>query len=45
VQSIIELSLQGDSERSILESISNHIGSKGAVADRTESLPFGEDDS
>lgn len=32
VQSLIELSEGGSSERSILESISNHIGAKGAMA-------------
>jgi adenine-specific DNA methylase len=34
VQSLIELSPLGNSERSTLESISNHIGAKGAVKDR-----------
>jgi hypothetical protein len=42
VQSLIELS--SNSERSLLESISNHIGAKGAVRDRGPMLPFGEDD-
>jgi putative DNA methylase len=42
VQSLIELST--DNERSLLESISNHIGSKGAIRDRGPSLPFGEDE-
>jgi hypothetical protein len=42
VQSLIELS--ADSERSLLESISNHIGAKGALRDRGRSLPFGEDE-
>lgn len=41
VQSLIELS--SDGERSLLESISNHIGAKGAVRDRGRMLPFGED--
>ncbi len=41
VQSLIELS--SNSERSLLESISNHIGGKGAVPDRTQPLPFGEE--
>lgn len=34
VQSLIELSPPGNGERSLLESISNHIGMKGAVRDR-----------
>jgi hypothetical protein len=38
VQSLIELS--ANSERSLLESISNHIGAKGAVKDRGPVLPF-----
>jgi adenine-specific DNA methylase len=38
VQSLIELS--SNSERSLLESISNHIGAKGAVKDRGPELPF-----
>ena len=42
VQSLIELS--SNSERSLLESISNHIGAKGAVRDRGPELPFGEDE-
>ena len=41
VQSLIELS--SNSERAILESISNHIGVKGAAVDRGPMLPFGED--
>lgn len=41
VQSLIELST--NSERSMLESISNHIGAKGAVKDRGPVL-FGEND-
>ena len=42
VQSLIELS--SNAERSLLESISNHIGAKGAVKDRGPLLPFGEDE-
>ena len=42
VQSLIELST--NSERSLLESISNHIGAKGAVKDRGPALPFGDDE-
>lgn len=38
VQSLIELSANG--ERSLLESISNHIGAKGAIADRGPLLAF-----
>jgi hypothetical protein len=38
VQSLIELST--NSERSLLESISNHIGAKGAVKDRGPALPL-----
>jgi hypothetical protein len=34
VQSLIELSEAGSEERSLLESLSNHIGAKGAVKDR-----------
>jgi hypothetical protein len=42
VQSLIELST--NSERSLLESISNHIGAKGAIKDRGPMLPFSEDE-
>lgn len=42
VQSLIELST--NSERSLLESISNHIGAKGAIKDRGPMLPTFEDD-
>jgi hypothetical protein len=42
VQSLIELST--NSERSLLESISNHIGAKGAVKDRGPTLRFGDDE-
>jgi len=41
VQSLIELST--NSERALLESISNHIGAKGAAVDRGPTLPFGEE--
>ena len=41
VQSLVELST--NSERSLLESISNHIGAKGATVDRGPTLPFGEE--
>lgn len=36
--------LSTNSERSLLESISNHIGAKGAIRDRGPTLPFGEDE-
>lgn len=42
VQSLIELST--NSERSLLESISNHIGAKGAIKDRGPTLPFIDDE-
>jgi len=42
VQSLIELST--NSERSLLESISNHIGAKGAIKERGPTLPFGDDE-
>jgi len=41
VQSLVELST--NSERSLLESISTHIGVKGAAVDRGPTLPFGEE--
>jgi len=41
VQSLVELST--NSERSLLESISTHIGAKGAAVDRGPTLPFGEE--
>lgn len=41
VQSLIELST--NSERALLESISNHIGAKGSAVDRGPTLPFGEE--
>jgi putative DNA methylase len=36
IQSLIELAGAGSEERSLLESISNHIGAKGAVADEKQ---------
>ena len=42
VQSLIELST--NNERSLLESISNHVGAKGVIPDRGPTLPFGNDD-
>jgi hypothetical protein len=46
VQSLIELSERASEERSILESLSNHIQSKGApVPDQQIAVPFGNLDS
>lgn len=43
VQSLIELSDRGSEERTLLESLSNHIGARGAVRDdRQGRLAFGE---
>lgn len=39
LQSLIELSPHGSEERSLLESISNHVGAKGAVDDRQLAIP------
>ena len=41
LQSLIELSPRGSEERSLLESISNHVGGKGAVDDRQLAMPQG----
>jgi hypothetical protein len=41
LQSLIELSPHGSEERSLLESISNHVGGKGAVDDRQLAIPQG----
>jgi len=38
IQSLIELSDAGSEERTLLESVSNHLGSKAAKADTTRSL-------
>lgn len=38
IQSLIELSEQASEERSLLESLSNHLGAKAAKADTTRSL-------
>jgi hypothetical protein len=40
LQSLIELSPHGSEERSLLESISNHVGARGAVKDDQLTLPF-----
>jgi len=42
LQSLIELSPAGSEERSLLESISNHIHAKGAVNDRQVGMAFDE---
>lgn len=45
VQSLIELSTAGSEERSLLESLSNHVQAKGAtVPDAQIKMPFGDDD-
>jgi hypothetical protein len=41
LQSLIELSPHGSEERSLLESISNHVGAMGAVDDRQLATPQG----
>jgi len=38
IQSLIELSDRGSEERSLLESLSSHLGAKAAKADQTRSL-------
>jgi adenine-specific DNA methylase len=44
LQSLIELATHGSEERSLLESISNHIQAKGAVAEEKNAfLPYGSD--
>ncbi|OGB88301.1 MAG: hypothetical protein A3H39_08620 [candidate division NC10 bacterium RIFCSPLOWO2_02_FULL_66_22] len=40
LQSLIELSPHGSEERSLLESISNHIGAKGAATEKAAELPL-----
>ncbi|HQO20072.1 MAG TPA: DUF1156 domain-containing protein, partial [Acidobacteriota bacterium] len=42
LQSIIELSPHNSEERSLLESLSNHIGAKGVVKDQAPILPLAE---
>jgi len=49
LQSLIELSPHGSEERSLLESLSNHVGARGAVKDEGPTLfpkekPEGDDD-
>jgi putative DNA methylase len=43
IQSLIELSDQGSEERTLLESLSNHLGAKAAMADTTRPLAFDEE--
>jgi len=45
LQSLIELSPHGSEERSLLESISNHISARGAVKDEKQILLFKNDDN
>ena len=45
LQSLIELSPRGSEERSLLESISNHIGARGAVKDEKQILLFKNEDN
>jgi hypothetical protein len=45
LQSLIELSPHGSEERSLLESISNHIGARGAVKDEKQILLFKNEDN
>ena len=42
LQSLIELSSTASEERSLLESISNHIQAKGAINERQLEMPFEE---
>jgi len=44
LQSLIELSKPGSEERSLLESLSNHIGAKGAKKKEQPTLAFGDDE-
>jgi hypothetical protein len=44
LQSLIELSKPGSEERSLLESLSNHVGAKGAKRKEHPTLAFGDDD-
>jgi hypothetical protein len=41
VQALIELAPHASEERSILESISNHLGARGAIAGREIELDLG----
>jgi adenine-specific DNA methylase len=44
LQSLIEISKPGSEERSLLESLSNHIGAKGAKKKEQPTLAFGDDE-
>ncbi len=44
LQSLIELSKAGSEERSLLESLSNHIGAKGAKKKEQPTLAFGDEE-
>ena len=39
-QSLIELSPRGSEERSLLESLSNHVQAKGAATEKAPELPL-----
>jgi putative DNA methylase len=43
LQSLIELSPQGSEERSLMESISNHLGARGAMRDDQMMIRFADD--
>ena len=43
LQSLIELSPHRSEERSLLESISNHVGARGAAVPKAPELLFGND--
>lgn len=45
LQSLIELSPHGSEERSLMESISNHVGARGAVKDDQQTLPLGNSEN
>jgi hypothetical protein len=45
LQALVELSPHGSEERSLLESISNHVGARGAMKDDQQALPFAESDN
>ena len=45
LQSLIELSPHGSEERSLMESISNHVGARGAVKDDRQALLFTQSES
>lgn len=45
LQSLIELSPHGSEERSLMESISNHVGARGSVKDDQQTLPLGNSEN